>query len=392
MLQAHCEVFMSSVDLRCRVPGQGTRLNVVLPGLAQNVAFGGMSSALELTGHLAQHYDACRFISLLEEHVPAGRPGPFDHLWKYAREPEIFFARGNKLACHEKDVFLITYWAGFPFWEDLHRARRGQGLAALPFYYFIQDYEPGFAPLGQKHAMALKTYSFGKMTRAVINSRELAAHLKKNGWHFAAEYVLQPSLNRDIARFLRQTGFNLPPKGGDRTIILFYGRPGVPRNCFEAGVETLRLFFAELPAPGRDKFAAVSVGLAHEDIPLAEGAVLKSRGRLPVEEYIALLLKAHVGLSLMISPHPSYPPLEMALFGMPTVTTDYDGKKMGGTHPLLASAPWPDPGDMLVLLRQAAAQAAKLKNTAQRAVLPTSLSRTDWPENFASLRIEPIVP
>ncbi len=40
-----------------------------------------------------------------------------------------------------------------------------------------------------------------------------------------------------------------------------------------------------------------------------------------------------VGLSLMISPHPSYPPLEMAAFGLQTLTNQFAGKALARDHP-----------------------------------------------------------
>lgn len=381
---------MSPLELHVGASNGKTRLNIVLPGLAQGAAFGGASSALELVRHLAVHYDSCRFISLFEA---GGEPAQFAHLTAYVDSPELaFMAEGTTLACHECDVFLVTYWQGFALWEQLHERRLQQGLPALPFYYLIQDYEPCFSGFGQKHALALKTYSCGSLTRAIINSTELAAYLRRCGIAFSAEYPFKPSLNENIAGFLQERRFRIPPKNAEETIILFYGRPGIDRNCFEAGVETLRLFFETLPADGRKRFTAVSVGLPHRDVPLVPDAVLKSLGRLSIEQYTALLLQAHVGLSLMISPHPSYPPLEMALFGLPTVTTDYSNKKMQGTHPLLYSSAWPEPEALCALLRQAVLTAGKLRGTTQKAVLPSSFSPLGWQENFASLNIEPILP
>ncbi|MDR2669978.1 MAG: hypothetical protein LBC14_08520 [Desulfovibrio sp.] len=386
---------MYDIELQTDAPDGASRLNVVLPSLASDTAFGGVTSAFELARTLASHYDVCRFISLFEKEPPpaCSEYDRFAHLNDSAARTELFFAAsGNSLPCRENDVFLITYYAGFIFWDKLRKARLKRGLEPLPFYYFIQDWEPGFAPLGRNHALALHSYAFGSLTRAIINSETLAEHLRVNGCRFSEEYVLKPSLNSDLAAFLRHNSFRLPAKGGERTILLFYGRPGLPRNCFEVGVETLQLFFSGLPPTGRSRFTALSAGLPHEDIPLADGVLLKSLGRLPVKEYIALLLKAHVGLSLMISPHPSYPPLEMALFGLATVTTDYGVKTMQGVHPLLTSARLPDPEELLVLLRRAVVTASGLKNRTQRAVLPTSMSSLDWVENFASLRIRPIVP
>jgi glycosyltransferase involved in cell wall biosynthesis len=44
------------------------------------------------------------------------------------------------------------------------------------------------------------------------------------------------------------------------------------------------------------------------------------------EEYARFLRQSDIGLSLMLSPHTSYPPLEMAACGMTVVTTAYSTK------------------------------------------------------------------
>jgi hypothetical protein len=372
-------------------PHAQSRLNIILPGLAEDTAFGGTTSALELAKHLAGHYASRRFVSLYDaaENFRLKK----SNLPEGIDPAQCFFAsQGEPLPCHAKDVFLVTWWPGFAFWNAAHKARLRYSLQPLPFYYFIQDYEPAFAPLGARHALSLRTYSFGELTHAVINSHWLAEHLKMLGHVFAREYVLTPSLNRHLAAWLRKADFRLPAKSSEQTVILFYGRPGLERNCFETGLETLRRFFTALPPAGRELFLPVSAGLAHEDAQLAEGVVLKSLGRLPIDDYITLLVTAHVGLSLMISPHPSYPPLEMALFGMPTVTTDYGVKKMREAHPLMLSAAWPEADELVPLLRKAAAMAQKLKSVSQRATIPSVLNKLDWPENFASLEIAPILP
>ena len=46
-----------------------------------------------------------------------------------------------------------------------------------------------------------------------------------------------------------------------------------------------------------------------------------------------------VGLSLMASPHPSYPPLEMAHFGLRTVTNGYTCKDLSRAHENIVSIP-----------------------------------------------------
>ena len=51
-------------------------------------------------------------------------------------------------------------------------------------------------------------------------------------------------------------------------------------------------------------------------------------GKASLEDYADYLNQALVGVSLMISPHPSYPPLEMAEAGLATITNAYAGKDL----------------------------------------------------------------
>jgi len=51
-------------------------------------------------------------------------------------------------------------------------------------------------------------------------------------------------------------------------------------------------------------------------------------GKAPLHEYATLLSESMIGISLMVSPHPSYPPLEMAYAGMKTITNSYEGKDL----------------------------------------------------------------
>jgi hypothetical protein len=113
--------------------------------------------------------------------------------------------------------------------------------------------------------------------------------------------------------------------------IVAYGRPTIARNCFPALVRGLRRWAADFP-----EFAdweVVSAGMPHDPVDLHDGRALRSAGKLALDDYASLLLGSSVGVSLMASPHPSYPPLEMAHFGLRTVTNSYFCKDWSGWHP-----------------------------------------------------------
>jgi hypothetical protein len=65
---------------------------------------------------------------------------------------------------------------------------------------------------------------------------------------------------------------------------------------------------------------------------------MRSLGKLEIEAYASLLTESAVGLSLMVSPHPSYPPLDMAHLGMRVVTNRFGPKDLGAWHENIISA------------------------------------------------------
>ena len=55
-------------------------------------------------------------------------------------------------------------------------------------------------------------------------------------------------------------------------------------------------------------------------------------GRLGLKPYAELASRAALGVSLMISPHPSYPPLEMAAAGVQVITNTYGVRDLAKVH------------------------------------------------------------
>lgn len=70
---------------------------------------------------------------------------------------------------------------------------------------------------------------------------------------------------------------------------------------------------------------------------------MMSAGKLDLEEYARILTESSVGLSLMISPHPSYPPLEMAHYGIRVLTNCWGGKNLSHCHDNIASIEYCSP-------------------------------------------------
>ena len=107
---------------------------------------------------------------------------------------------------------------------------------------------------------------------------------------------------------------------------------------------------------GPEDIELVSIGQHHSDVALPGGHILRSLGKLPWEDYPDYLGTVDVGLSLMYSPHPSHPPLEMAAAGVRVVTNGFGPKDLSRLSPAILSVPAtaPDLADALGLAWHAA--------------------------------------
>ena len=94
---------------------------------------------------------------------------------------------------------------------------------------------------------------------------------------------------------------------------------------------------------GSGEWSVLSLGEQHPDIDLGNGTKIQSLGKASLEDYARIMAEASIGISLMESPHPSYPPLEMAAFGVRVITNAYANKDLsslsGNIHSLPICSP-----------------------------------------------------
>jgi hypothetical protein len=193
--------------------------------------------------------------------------------------------------------------------------------------YLIQDYEPGFYNWSTHYALAESTYRSDIMIIPIFNSNFLKDFFDNNGYGFLHNFIFEPRLNLKLKEYLP-----LIKKFNREKKVLIYGRPSVARNCFNLIVEALKNWVNQQPDSQGQGWDFISVGESHKSIPLGNGMSIRSLGKLSLEDYAELMLQSSVGISLMLSPHPSYPPLEMAHFGLLTVTNSFANKDLSSCH------------------------------------------------------------
>jgi hypothetical protein len=316
---------------------RGDRLNLVVSSVATGSTFGGVQTAIDLFRAMTGPDIRRRILSAgpVDDGVAAAFPDfrvvdagedPDD----LAQIVSIAGPGGVSVPVGPRDAFLATFWPTAAFalevgrWQEATYGRRPGSMA-----YLIQDYEPGFYPRSSQYLMARATYDAPDSTIAIFNTDLLQADFHEAGIRFASEFTFEPRLSLALRAVLDR-----PAPERVRRIVV-YGRPSKPRNAFSLIVDGLRAWRAS--APDVASWSIVSVGEDHVDIDLGGGVVMSSLGKLTLDAYADLIRTSAIGVSMMISPHPSYPPLEMAHLGLLVVTNRFAGKDLASWHTNIAS-------------------------------------------------------
>jgi hypothetical protein len=289
-----------------------------MPALQADRLTGGPNTALNLAARLLPEGLRVRFVSTMERADPnldAVRRQISDLAGSAAAgaSVELADATVDGLILEPDDVLLATWW------PTAHVARAALAhTRADEFLYLIQDYEPAFYPWSTNFALAEATYGFPH--RAIFNEALLAAWFQARPTGGRRDAVaFQPAVDR--SRFH-------PPAAaerGSRHRLLFYARPQADRNAFELGLRSLRLAASAGAFPA-DRWAASSVGAVLPAFELGGGVTMENLPWLPLDGWAACIRSSALLLSLMLSPHTSYPPLEMAACDGLVVTNVFEGK------------------------------------------------------------------
>ncbi len=338
------------------------RLNLVVPGISERYIFGGIATALKLFESVADdNYDLRIIVSDEQVAIPAEgkfysnwEPAPLNHPDKTGNIITVAGDRYNKsLPIRENDFFIATaWWTAYSVLDVIKWQKNNFSVNDRKFTYLIQDFEPNFYPWSTRYAKALSTYQHSNSTIAVFNTSLLKEYFIDQGLHFKDSFHFEPQLNERLKKYIN----NIDSTSKKKKLII-YGRPSTERNAFELIIEVLMLWSSRLE--GSQHWELISLGEHHEDISLNNGVILRSRGKVSLDEYAQHLVECSVGLSLMVSPHPSYPPLEIAAFGGISVTNNFSNKDLSTLHPNILSTPSFDAESISDLLINACSSALK---------------------------------
>lgn len=308
------------------------RINILVPSICEADVFGGIATALRFFEKLVDRQECDSRIILVDREPDAKAREKYGTKYKFVSWEEdseaqhqivsFFESTGKTLSVRDNDIFMVTAWWTAHYIQEEYQCWSESELVKQPIIYFIQDYEPGFYPWSTQYLLADATYRSALQHIAIFNSSLLADYFEKNDYHFYKTFYFEPKLNGKLRDYLSKCGNKVKKKKQ----ILVYGRPGTPRNAFTLMVEALKKWVEY--QENVEEWSIVSAGEAHSSVNLGHGAVLRSVGKLSIEEYAKVLSESYAGISLMVSPHPSYPPLEMAAFGVRVITNTYANKDL----------------------------------------------------------------
>jgi O-antigen biosynthesis protein len=198
--------------------------------------------------------------------------------------------------------------------EDAHAIVATSWATAYPVYnarssgkrfYFVQDYEPWFYPVGALSLLAENTYRMG--FHAITAGKWLSAKLQ-------SEFAMQA----DFFDFGCDTAaYSLLP-GIRRDGIVFYARPEAPRRGFELGLMTMELFAAQHPEVGLHIY-----GERMGRLPFR----CNDHGRVSPAQLNHIYNRCFAGLSLSLT-NVSLVPHEMLAAGCIPVVNDAEHNRM----------------------------------------------------------------
>jgi glycosyltransferase involved in cell wall biosynthesis len=245
------------------------------------------------------------------------------------------------------DIIFATGWeTAYPVFNDRSKAHK---------FYFVQDFEPYFYPLGSEYVLAENTYRF--------NFHGITA----GGW-------LSKKLHTDYGMTCDHYDFGVDlslyrhSNNAKRHEVFFYARPVTTRRGFELGMMALEIFHKKLPN--------YTITLAGWDVSdYAIPFPYQNLKTLSLNELADVYNRCAAGLVISLT-NMSLLPLELMACGTIPVMNDGPNNRLVSDSPYINYAP-ASPNDLAEALVQTVGR-KDLTQYAKKAA--DSVTNLDWNE------------
>lgn len=316
--------YVTPVHPALPMAGREGRVTLLVPSLQNSSFFGGTATALIFAAMTAQKTkrDLLIIETLKKGSVEASALQKFfdENNTGFAQEVKLMDLSPRKynhygyIDMHPDDIFICSAWWDAYVLKDLPLTKK--------FIYLIQDYEPIFYNNSDLKVLAESTYHAENFL-PVCNTELMLTHMVSHGYNYIAKNGLyfEPAVNVGL-----KVGRSVKTSKKKKKLFI-YGRPSVERNLFFTAIKAVdEAFSSKVLEPSEwECYMAGQDGLSN--ILLKSGKVINTLGKMSTDEYYEFAKDVDLAVSLMMAPHPSYPPLELASLGAAVVTTSYEKKQ-----------------------------------------------------------------
>jgi hypothetical protein len=302
-------------------PGPEKRLNLVTDSINSGSLFGGVGTALILAALMARKTGSkLRIVTRTQVAVESGfaqvlgcNDISFDDNVEF-----VHVGVGDdaaQLDVCDGDTFLTTSW-----WTT---ACVLGSIAPSRVKYLLQEDERMFYPYGDDWIRCNEVLS-RRDIGYYINTRLLFDHLVANGLpHLqTCGQWFEPSFPESMFHSQEKSEAERERKRR----LFFYARPNNARNLFYRGLEVLESAVARnIVDP--ERWEVVWVGKDAPHVHLAGRLTPTVVSTMGWSDYAEFIRGVDVGFCLMSTPHPSYPPFDLASSGAVVVTNRFGSKQ-----------------------------------------------------------------
>lgn len=300
------------------------RFNVVTDSLKRDSLFGGVATALILAVLFCKenNFDL-RIITRTSETDPADFENFLDmmnlemsqNISYYTDYDHHISKNFNGLEVSDNDIFMATSWWSAQVIKGINLRNR--------FFYILQEVESFFYPNGDDQLLCEEILESDEIDY-IINSKLLFDYYRNNGYDMIVNNCVffEPAF---IKKLYSADEHKFKKQKTKKYRLFFYARPNNSRNLFYRGIDVIN----EALNRGiiEDNWEIFFAGSDVPDIVFSNGVKPIVLGQMNWKKYSSFLKTIDLGLCLMYTPHPSYPPLDIAASGGVVLTNAYKNKK-----------------------------------------------------------------
>lgn len=200
---------------------------------------------------------------------------------------QVFKWKGGPMV--ESDAVVLTHWTTAYMIDEVDNTSQ--------IFYFVQDWEPFFFPMGTEYLRAEQTYKMG------FSCITLGSWLTERltDWYEADADYFDFAVDHEIY-------YPRPVTKSEQPRICFYARPSTPRRLFPLGVEALQLVHEKRPDVEIVFYGVSDAELRRRRVPFPH----TNLGILSEEELAELFSASDIGIVLSSTNCSLVPPEMMA--------------------------------------------------------------------------------